>query len=540
MKLLRPAAPLFFAVFAVFAFAPRADAQRFLPDDPVQVDTDTAPITKPARITRSTIYDFLANTARGGPARPIRPAANVNTLGQVPDSSWFTNRMGTTPIALPDLERGPNHSAGPEPPLLVISGKSDGITPGFTVRDARGDTYFVKLDPRPAFPHLGTSADVIGTKFFHAFGYNVPENYLVRVRPEELRIVPDATARIDGRKGPLTARDVSRMLARSRPESDGSVRVIASRAVPGEPLGPFRYDGTRPDDPNDIFRHEDRRELRGLRVFAAWLNHDDADSLNTLDTFVGNGDKGHVRHFLIDFSAILGSSSVQPQKPGEGDERFVDWGPIARSTFTFGLLDRPWRKVKYREFPEVGRIEADFFRPEKWTTFYPNPAFIRMRPSDALWATRIVMTFGDDQVRAIVHTGEFDDPAAERHLADTIIRRRDKVVAHYLGLVNPLTDFKVEGELLAFRNLGLEAGLGAVLGYTAEWFTFDNDSSRATSLGPAQAAAGSRIPLPAERGADLMVRLRTLSPDRTAWNRRVDVFLRSVPALSVVGVEWEE
>jgi len=543
------------AALLVTLAAPAVTAQRFLPDDPVRVDPDTNPIPKPRPITRSTVFDFLANTVRGGPSGPIGPAANVNTLGEVPDSSWFTNRVGTTALSLEELARGPNRTAGPEPPFVVTSGKSDGITPGFRIRDARGETYFVKVDPRPAYRHLGTSADVLGTKLFHAFGYNVPENHLLRLRPADLRIAPGATGRVEGKKRPLTPEDIESILARSGREDDGSVRVIASRAVPGEPLGPFRYDGTRSDDPNDIFPHEDRRELRGLRVFAAWLNHDDADSLNTLDTFltegltegvtegVAGGNRGHVRHFLIDFSAILGSSSVEPQKPGEGDEYFVDWGPIARSAFSFGILDRPWRRVKYQEYPEVGRIESAFFRPDKWKTFYPQPAFDRMRPADALWATRIVMAFSDEAVRAIVRTGQFSDPAAEQHLADTIIRRRDKVVAFYLGGLNPLTDFHIEADCLTFRNLGEEARVAVPEGYEYQWFAFDNDTSRATPLRGPETASAASVPLPAERSPYLMVRIRTIltsSAVQPAWNRRVDVFLRSAPTPSVVGVEREE
>ena len=63
-------------------------------------------------------------------------------------------------------------------------------------------------------------------------------------------------------------------------------RVIAGRLLSGKVIGNFRYDGTRPDDPNDIVPHEHRRELRALRVFGAWTNLTDLKAGNTLDTLV--------------------------------------------------------------------------------------------------------------------------------------------------------------------------------------------------------------------------------------------------------------
>ena len=50
----------------------------------------------------------------------------------------------------------------------------------------------------------------------------------------------------------------------------------------------------------------------------------------------------------------------------------------------------------------------------------------------------------DEAVRAIVHTGGFTDAQAEAHLADVLIRRRDKVVAWTLRQVNPLAEFTIE------------------------------------------------------------------------------------------------
>ena len=74
-----------------------------------------------------------------------------------------------------------------------------------------------------------------------------------------------------------------RCCARRRAGADGTYRVVASKGISGKDVGPFRYYGTRPDDPNDIHPHEHRRELRAMRVFGAWLNHDDSRAINTRD-----------------------------------------------------------------------------------------------------------------------------------------------------------------------------------------------------------------------------------------------------------------
>ena len=148
-----------------------------------------------------------------------------------------------------------------------------------------------------------------------------------------------------------------------RGRADGSYRALASKALEGKPMGPFNYYGTRPDDPNDIFPHEHRRELRGLLAFCAWLNHDNSQSTNTLDTLVSVGGKQILRHNLLDFGSSLGSGTVQAQSPRAGNEFIWDARPTFITMLTLGFYVRPWIKVEYPDMPSVGRIESTYFNP---------------------------------------------------------------------------------------------------------------------------------------------------------------------------------
>ena len=43
----------------------------------------------------------------------------------------------------------------------IIDAKTEGATPGFTIRDGRGDMYLIKLDPY-YWRQMATSTEVIG------------------------------------------------------------------------------------------------------------------------------------------------------------------------------------------------------------------------------------------------------------------------------------------------------------------------------------------------------------------------------------------
>ena len=542
------------AALATTLMAAPAAAQRFLPDDPVLRDHDDLHVPLPARIELSSGYDVVENSLfRSRPSpRSIPPAGNVNTLGEVPDSSWWTNRIGARPMSLEELARGPNQGEGPDvqSAWTVIRGKGAGITPGFTIRDSRGDIYFVKVDPARYFG-LSTGAEVIGSKLFHAFGYFVPESWIVYVAREQLHVGEDARIRVLGRKPrKMVPADLDSMLADAARLPDGRVRFVASKAVPGKVVGPHKYFGTRPDDPNDVIPHEDRRDLRGYRVFSAWLNHDDSRSLNSLDSYVREEGRGYLRHYLQDFSSMLGSGSdwrraVGPQNPRAGNEYILSLPPMLATVATLGIWERPWYRARYEVYPQVGAIEADFFRPEDWKPEFPNAAFDRMRAEDAFWAGRIVSKLDEAAIRRILREADYRSPDAEEHLARMVLRRRDKVLAWCFRLLNPLADFQLEdspsGAVLRFTNYGEDAGLGRASAYEYQWFRFDNRSQASEPLSPPARSAGRALPLPAQRAEYLMVRIRSVGADaaNAAWGKKVEVYLRNAGQLSVVGVDRE-
>ena len=527
---------------------PTRGALRFYPDDPLWRDDDMRTIPAPAPHDLSKSYEFIANTF-GETARSFGPSLNVNTLGEVPDSSWFTNRIGQHDMTIEDVLRGPNTVDGPAPGPWQVTGRPDaGITPKFTIKDARGDTYLIKLDPA-SNPELPSSVELISTKLFHAIGYHVPEDFIVTFGIDRLSAAPGAKlTNAVGDKVPIQQSDIERWLRRVPKQADGSIRALASLYVPGKVVGQFMYTGRRSDDPNDVFPHERRRELRGMRVFAAWLNHDDARSINSIDTYVNDGGRQYIRHYMQDFGSNLGSGSTSAQQPRGGYEYLLDRGKVGKGLVGFGFYRRPWMNVKWPEDSSIGNIEADVFNPATWKTEYPNPSFNQLDAADAFWAASIMSKFNDTMIRRVVAEAQLSSESAASYLADVIIKRRDKTVQWAITRANPVDRFQIRGTTpeLAFDNAAVRLDLAQGVRYTVRWAPWDNATATVQAARSEVEITGTRVAIPSDIwGPEDRFGLRyavasisTSHPQYQHWASPVVVTVRNRGgALALVGID---
>ena len=166
-------------------------------------------------------YDFVVNTfGSPGERRNLR-APNINTLDEVPDSSWFTNRIGRMRLPTAELVRGPDRfeSVSLEG-WVVSSGKSTGVQPGFRMTDPEGHLHQIEFDP-PSNPELATGAEMIGTAFYHAFGYHTVDVYLAELDADRLVISRrgHAIRSVGGRAAKV---DTARCRRRAAPRGAGN------------------------------------------------------------------------------------------------------------------------------------------------------------------------------------------------------------------------------------------------------------------------------------------------------------------------------
>ena len=379
-----------------------------------------------------------------------RRSANVNAFDEVPDSTFFENRHGRDRMSLEALKKGASVTSGPDSgeKWSITRGKLEGVSPGFFIRDSKGAKYLLKFDPLD-YLELSTAAEIITSRFMHALGYNVPQYTLVTFKKDQLEIEPGA--RVYDKSGfrrKLTPQRLEEFLIFVPETQDGSYRASASRILDGEILGPMSLQGRRRNDPDDPIDHKDRREIRALQVFGAWLNNYDLRESNTLDVVQTKDGQSQIRHYLIDFNASLGSRAGGPKPPSVGHEYLVDYGEILKAILGLGLWKKPWQKrwdEAGREIaePHLGYFDNRYFNPGRYKTILPYFPFKDLTRADGFWAAKLIMRFTDEEIRAIVSTGEFSDRGAEETLAKTLIERRDLLGRFWFHEANPLDHFQL-------------------------------------------------------------------------------------------------
>jgi len=404
-----------------------------------------------------------------------RRAAEVNSLGEVPDSTWFTNRIGVRAMTVEEMHLGPNADDGPEghKPWTITGSKVGGMSVGFLMKDARGVKYLLKFD-KLEYPEVETAADIVAQRLLWACGYNVPEDGIVHFVREDLVVAPDATRKDTmGNKKPMSVQDLEDGLAKVFKDENGVYRGLVSKYLPGIPIAGYSREGVRGDDPNDHIPHQHRRSLRGQIAIFAWLNHTDLQEDNTLDVWEEDRTRPgrhFVVHYLIDFGKALGVMGYFNKNPTVGYSHLVDMEQALLSLVTFGLWTRDWERLAAPAIPGVGLLESAHYHPGSWKSNSPYWPYSEADRFDAFWGAKIIARFTPALIRAAVEEGHYSDPRAVEYMTRVLVERQRKTARYWFRRVNPLDAFEVtragDGYRLCFDDLMIRHGLEDVAGKT--------------------------------------------------------------------------
>jgi len=519
-----------------------AFGQKFYPDDPLDEVPQLWPATDPQARSLSDILELFYNTTGAPgerhPERGVIAAGGVSTMGEVMDGAWYVNRHPKHRFSPEGLVRGPGDDRPPEvnEPWRVLTVKQYGYRPGILVADAENQLYLLRFDPK-GLAEMATGAEMISSKLLYALGYNVPENYIVYFDREQL-VLADGGESITSSGGSrdMVPKDIEAFLQSVASES-GRYRAVATR-VPGSwegLLGPYQVYGTRSDDPNDVVPHEHRRDLRGLFVVAAWLNHNEMGAVNTTDIVVNRQGVPVVQHFLIDFFSTLGSGGTERKESWRGNEKTYDFDRTFKNMVGLGIYTPQWMRSHHPRLPATGRFGFEYFDPERWTPNAIIAPFANRLPDDTYWAARQIMSFTDDDIRTIVQTAGFSDPAAGEWIVKCLVERRNRIGATYFAKVLPIDNFRVEEDTLAFDDLGIDYGFVADRRYRIRWSVFDNQNETHERIGVVEDAGRSLPPQVLEARSNSYFAATIAGGEE---DKNVVVYLRKeTDGVKVVGLE---
>ena len=394
-----------------------ANRPKFSPTIRLQREPETQDASKVQEWDIGLLSDLTMNLfgKPGDPAPNVR-AQNINTIDEVPDSNWFTNRIYARAVTIDEVARGPLIGLGPAPGTWTI------IRPKRPAsrRASRCATQTARRgscrSTRAAYPVAATGAMLVANKIFWALGYWQVENHLVThpSREHRHRRHGDGQAAVRQAAPDGEERSRRRLAARASAAPTASYRAVAARAVPGRPVGGFSYYGTRPDDPNDVVPHEHRRELRALQ------------SVRRVDEPRGHESRQHARHASSPKTAAASSATTcrtsarrsaparsRPREGDEGHEYLYEGDKVCRSGCSrLGLYLQPWQTARLRRrTPRSAGSKATGSSPTSGKPRVPVAALRHARPDDTFWAALRVMAFTDAHIPRSREDRHYTDPA---------------------------------------------------------------------------------------------------------------------------------
>ncbi|MCM8775171.1 MAG: hypothetical protein NC930_02285 [Candidatus Omnitrophica bacterium] len=467
-------------------------------------------------------------------------AQNVNCYDEVPDSTFFTNRHGRKKLSLAELESGHRETPGPDlgANLTIVDGKFEGVHPGFFVLDRRGDKYLLKFDPVD-YIEQATSSEVIGSRFYHAIGYNVPQYDIIVFDASKLVIGENATIVDDsGFRRKLTPEKLEEYLLFIPQDSEGRYRASASKILNGVNKGSFSFYGRRKNDPNDRVDHRNRREIRALQVFSSWISNYDIRESNTLDMLeVDENGNSVLRHYLIDFNTSLGAGTSDGKPPMTTHEYLLDYGEAIKAFLTLGWWEKPWQK-RWREVgekvpqpPAVGYFDNRYFDPGRFKVQLPHHPLKDLTRADGFWAAKIIMAFSDEDIKAMVGAGKLTDPKDSAYLVDALKERRHLIAKYWFDQANPLDAFDLKGNILSFNDLAIEYGFQPGQGsvYNADVFQKNGEGiKKLTTLKAQEPAIDLKNWLTENGVVELLIRTTRPGSAKQSPSVRIQVSLKGI------------
>ena len=262
---------------------------RFYPDDPIERVPESQSVSIASAYDESELYELVYNLfVRPGYKPSGLRAADLNTVDEVPDSSWFTNRVGSKPVTIEALSRGPNAGPPPDTSKWVLVRQRPGRIQ-VSRQGCTGRNVFLEFD---CVTRRGHGRGYIATRSFGLLG--TTRSNRISTFPSKQRSIPLRPFAVERKTNQFSWDDVNAVLETVARNAD---EPIGHRGPPGAARLGFSK-GTHGRSQRSVPHRTDASYARfGLRRLDE--SHR-PKAANTMDTVITENGKTFVKHYLQD------------------------------------------------------------------------------------------------------------------------------------------------------------------------------------------------------------------------------------------------